>query len=517
MRSKWHKRRNERGVTMLLVMVMIPLFLIPLVGLAVDATMLYLVQAKLSAAVDGAALGAGRLLGTPADPQEIANEFLNVNFPTGYWGSTNVTRNINVTTSSGTHTINVAATADVPLLFMRVIGQNYSTVAANATATRRDTRVMLVLDRSGSMNTTDPVSGLNVFTTMQSSAAQFVGMFTPGTDELGLVVLSGSAIVAYPTSRPYDPNPRGTGGPDTSFASTSTTGPMFTQISTMRAGGGTGIPEALSLAYLELQKAHYRDLLANGVDNRMNSIVLFTDGVPDSIAVHPNDASALPNSNSLSSSSPCVNNPETASPGTHMAGYIVTPGNPPTWGTSSGLYILSAYDNSQTLTSWLQNPVSDMNSISPATAIQGCSGLGNGSPKIFRLTDLRQIPRFDYYGNSTSGTAYTYSALDYNGTAYDPTRPTIGYQLALASWNATDNVGQTIRSQSIMNPVAIYTIGYTGDGGTDAPLLKRLANTQDSTSYDATQQTGLYIEITSADQLTAAFKAVASNLLRLAR
>ena len=41
--------------------------------------MLYIVQAKLSAAVDGAALGAGRLLGTQANPQEIAGEFLRAN------------------------------------------------------------------------------------------------------------------------------------------------------------------------------------------------------------------------------------------------------------------------------------------------------------------------------------------------------------------------------------------------------------------------------------------------------
>jgi hypothetical protein len=66
-------------------------------------------------------------------------------------------------------------------------------------------------------------------------------------------------------------------------------------------------------------------------------------------------------------------------------------------------------------------------------------------------------------------------------------------------------------------PVAIYTIAYSGNGGTDRGLLKRLANTQDSTSYDPTQQSGIYVEVHSADQLNAAFSMVASELLRLAK
>ena len=70
----------RRGSTLVLFTLMLPTMLIPLAGLGIDATMLYIVQAKLAAAVDGAALGAGRLLGTLASPNEIAGEFLNANF-----------------------------------------------------------------------------------------------------------------------------------------------------------------------------------------------------------------------------------------------------------------------------------------------------------------------------------------------------------------------------------------------------------------------------------------------------
>ena len=98
------------------------------------------------------------------------------------------------------------------------------------------------------------------------------------------------------------------------------------------------------------------------------------------------------------------------------------------------------------------------------------------------MSGLAKIPPQDYYGNSSSGTAYTQGVL-YNKYAisYDPTKPTNGYHMGLASWNVTDNAAQKILSDSAMN-VAIYTIGFTGNGGVDAALLKRMANTQDSSS-----------------------------------
>ena len=508
-------RSSQRGGTLVLVMMMLPLFMVPLIGLGIDATMLYIVQAKLSAAVDGAALGAGRLLGTNANTREIAGEFLNVNFPAAYWGSRNLTPDIVVTNTLGTHKIQVNATVDVPLLFMRVLGTTSTTVAANATATRQDTRVVLVLDRSNSMNTTDPISHLNVFTAMKASANQFTGMFTPGTDELGLVVFGGSSFVAYPAEAlPFSTDPHSSGGPDTSFGTSSTAGPMFDQITATTAGGGTSMAEALTFAYIELQKAHYHDI-STGSDNRLNAIVLFTDGVPSVMAVNPNDNSNLPTSNALKSTSGCTYNPENANANTHMRGWVGAPNSPPGWGTSVGMYLVGAYDTGNTLNYWLSHPTADQTTSSPSNAISNCAGLGRNSN--YNLNDLAKVPPLDIYGNSTDGTGYVNSSLAYDGTNYDRTKPTVGYHLALGIWNATDNVGRTIRSQTAMNPVTIFTIGYTGNGGTDAGLLKRLANTQDSSSYDVGQQTGQYYEVHSADQLSGAFAAVASSLLRLAK
>ena len=96
--------------------VLLPTILL-LLGLAIDLSILYLVQARLSAAVDGAALGAGRLLGTSANSSEIAGEFLSANYPNGFWGTTNLVPNITVTTNASLHTIVVSATVRRPFCF----------------------------------------------------------------------------------------------------------------------------------------------------------------------------------------------------------------------------------------------------------------------------------------------------------------------------------------------------------------------------------------------------------------
>ena len=293
MRTNQHtaSRRRQRGSTLILFTLMLPSLLIPIVGLGIDATMLYIVQAKLSAATDGAALGAGRLLGTLADPAEIAGEFLAVNFPTnntaGFWGAFDLQPTINYTAGI-TKTISVNATAKVPLLFARIFGQPYATVAALSVATRSDSRVVLVIDRSGSMNQSDGV-GSTVIEDAKSFASGFVQKFTEGTDELGLVVFDGSAVVGYPTGT-WTPaiSLASTGGPNKTF-NDGTTNDMPHQIGRIDADSGTGMAEALSIAYIELQKAHMRDLNADGIDTRLNSIVVLTDGVPSAVSLYANN------------------------------------------------------------------------------------------------------------------------------------------------------------------------------------------------------------------------------------
>src|SRR3984885_5081248 len=121
MHSIPQRKRGRRGSVMVMFTLMLPVLMM-MVGLAVDRTMLFIVEAKLDSAVDGAALGAGRLLGTPANTPEIAGEFLSANFPASYWGAYALTPTITSTDVLSLHTVSVGATVKVPLLFMRIFG-----------------------------------------------------------------------------------------------------------------------------------------------------------------------------------------------------------------------------------------------------------------------------------------------------------------------------------------------------------------------------------------------------------
>lgn len=552
MRCRFKTRHGQRGATIIMLMLMVPLVLLPLVGLAIDATRIYIVQSKLSAAVDGAALGAGRLLGTNANTTEIAGEFLHANFPEGYWSTNNLTPNITFSNNLGSQKITVAASVNVPLTFIRVLGFSQSQISAAAVATRAVTRVIMVLDRSGSMDNTDPVTGKNVFDTMKAGAQWFASRFTPGYDELGVVMFSGSGIVAYPKNWPWDPSPTGAGGPDKSFATDpqNQVGPIFDQLSAMDVGGGTNMSEALTMAYVEMQKAHNRDLAANGSDNVLNTIVLFTDGVPSAMSVYLNDPTPGQTAiklfgNNTSTQSKCNN--VTANAGdatTQMKGWLAVPGAPPTWSYTVGLYQNARTDPNHNLSWWVGSQNGSMFQLANSNPLSGCKWLDNPNSAIHNSTnitldttsskvnynaylpDMKKVPDFDMYGNATTGAAYQNSVLvsgthtsHPNTASYDPNTPLTGYNLAAGMWNATDSIGKAIRAQTAMSQIQIFCIGYTGNSpGTDSGLLLRLSNaSSDSSSWDPTQPIGKFYLVNDANQLSAAFDAVASSLLRLAQ
>jgi Flp pilus assembly protein TadG len=509
MRSILQAKDRRRGSVMIMFTLMLPVLMM-MVGLAVDRTMLFIVEAKLDAAVDGAALGAGRLLGTNANTNEIAGEFLAANFPASYWGSYALTPTISSTDVLSLHTVNVGASVKVPLLFMRMFGPGYNSITAFSQATRRDSRIVMVLDRSGSM--TSQIANL------RTAATQFTGMFST-SDELGLVVLGSSAIVAYPTTRPYNAVPGNVGGPDSNYATTQTGGDMLDMITAMQPGGDTGTAEALSLAYIELQKGHNRDLLAYGVDSRLNAIVFFTDGMPTSIAVNLNTTTTSAGSSVKTSGTTCTYKTTTTA-ADEMIGWIGDWGFGVSNGYSSGLYTLASQGTNTALW-WMQNASADVSLISPTTPIAGCAylhGIGQNGSTTTDLTDLAHIPTYDLYNNSTTDSFYTQSWIyQQSNVAYDPTKVTSQYHLGIAAWNAADNAGTTIRTQTAMGPIVIYTIGYTGDGGVDTALLERLANSKGSPSYNATQPTGVYVVADTSADVLAAFYTVASSILRLAK
>lgn len=512
MQSVRSSSRRRRGGALVLFTLMLPFVILPMVGLAIDGAMLFNVKAKLVSAVDGGAIAAARSLNVgmnfddqKASATKTAEQFVHANFPAGYWGSRNVTFDPPVDVREDTtatirrRTVAITASVEVPLLFMRIIGQRSATVRAWGTAARRDVRMVLVLDKSHSM--VGPDSDGAPMNALKAAAADFVGKFSEGRDQLGLVVFGGSALVAFP---PFDPD-TGT-GPTSTFKSASPS--IETLIGSMKAGyTNTGMAEALSLAYDELLK--------HPLTGAFNVIVLFTDGMPNGITAKFNETGS-----SVIKSGHCAY-AQTTEASKVMIGTLAQQNSWSTAHRSNANYGILQRMNAPTtghptVTSWLAEDKNQEGTI-PAPPSQGCSYTG-GHPSAV-AQDLNAIPSLDLFGNPTDGGGYIYSKLyhDHGGVGLNLSNVDVAYQVGLASWNAVDGAARRIRNDTHGITPVIYTIGLEGSDGADAALMKRISNVNDSSNYayDSSKPAGKYFPAPDTGYLQQAFSQVASEILRL--
>ena len=510
-----HRGDRRSGSALVLFSVLLPTLIVPMVGFAIDGTVLYMVKAKLSTAVDGGTISAARSLsaGMSFDSQKAAatktaQEFVEANFPKGYWGTNGITYDPAINVQEDTQssikrrTVEVTAKVDVPLLFMRLLGKSTASVQAYSKAARRDVRLVLVLDRSSSMS--------GVISDLRNAAADFVNRFAEGRDQVGLVVFGGSAIVAFP---PRDPtNPDAGTGPANNFKSASPS--VTTLINAINSGSNTGMAEGLWLAYKELKK--------NPLAGALNLIVLFTDGLPNGITAYFNNDDNT--KNVIAAASGCTYKTPGVDPVTHaiipntrMIGFISQQSGFAMNGTVSGIFSLMNLTQDAShpdVKSWMS---SAQESVIPNPASKTCAYYPDAN-KANVPTDLKGIPAVDYYGNATNGLNYRASAgYKSVGTALDMTKESSPYHIGLASWNATDEAAKRIRTDANLSPV-IYCIGYNGGSETpDEVLMKRIANANDpaNTIYDAGKPAGLYVMAPTPAQMANAFGKVASEILRL--
>ncbi|MBV9157683.1 MAG: VWA domain-containing protein, partial [Acidobacteriaceae bacterium] len=249
---------------MLLFTFLLTFVLLPVIGLAIDGSITYWMKARLSAAVDASALATARglsvgenLTSQTANAIATGDSYFNANFPPGVMGTSvqNAGGEPTITISTGTlNTLvaTVSASVNVPLYFLRIMGFKNATLAATGTATRRVTNVILVIDRSYSMQQAGACG------TMIASAQNFVNDFVDGRDTLGLISFQATPNLDF--------------APNLYFKSTS---PNLTSVlGTAVCTGYTNTSSALNLAYQEI-KAINQPLA-------LNVIVLFTDGNADS-------------------------------------------------------------------------------------------------------------------------------------------------------------------------------------------------------------------------------------------
>lgn len=496
-------RKNQKGMAVIMTALTM-LVSIPLVGLAVDVSVLYMIRGKLYQAVDAAALAGARALANGAtaaaqasSAQAAATAFFNANFPTGYWATSNMqfaTPIVDSTSTPNYRTVTTSATVSAPLYFLRVLGQNTSTIAASSQAGRRDVLMMLVLDRSSSMNSYQ-FQGSYPCAIMVTDATQFLNYFALGRDMVGLVVF-GSSVFTYPPTTTFK----------TPDANGNTVASLIAQIGPKNCNGNTNMDEAMYQAY--------NQIVTTNATTRANVIVLMTDG-------RPNGFTGL----YYNTNTPAVDLRK--NPGSCDTAELTLQGEVEQWaggpkppGPNNPVAGLSQ----ETSSSVLGN-----DGAYPQPAGNGCAMQNN--IEWAPVTDFTQIASSDVHGNSTTG---NYSVNNpnapYNGAAcgLNISSP---QDIEVCSVNAVDNMATAIRQNAVLRP-AIYTIALEGNAPSDPPdtlLLRKMANDptmQNDPSTTAqlywTQQNpgqtvGYFADAPDPSQLSAAFNSIAERItVRLA-
>lgn len=262
------RQSRERGMAIMMYAMML-FFVVSCVGLAVDVGTIFMIKARLSAAVDAAALAAGRSVNLQNTVSEAtsaattsADQFFAANFPTGYFnsiGTPTVTPSFTQQTDAngnpnGILNIQVAASVTAPTYFMNIFNVPSITVSSSGTASRRGLVLMLVLDTSSSMNTATTPTACQA---MVTAAQNFLTLMSP-FDQVGLVTFNLTASMMD--------------------APTTTRTQVNSDIGAITCGSNTNTISALELAYEQIQKTN--------LPLALNEIILFTDGSPNGITAY---------------------------------------------------------------------------------------------------------------------------------------------------------------------------------------------------------------------------------------
>jgi len=467
-------RRDHQHGAILVLAALSLIVLCGAVGLAIDAGRAYGVKARLNAAVDAAAIATARALAEGnsegerlTHAREAGLRFFRLNYPAGFLGATASEPAIDTRKlEDGRWVVDISASADMPTTFMRVLGRNAFEVSAAGQATRRDLDVMLVMDSSGSL-------GSAMSPLKQAAINNFISRFVagPGGDRVGLVSFAAGAVVDVPIDK------TATRGFDRAA--------MTTAINRLSAVGTTATAEGLARALAEL------DAIPSGLRSGLRVILLFSDGAPNVI-----------NGRFL-----------------RADGSIVPPDGPGNLhseaGSSSmlagGRLLCAASDGACQVV-----PADRRN----GAAIWYSSG---DHPSVERpqITYLPLIGSGDVPLASHNGQRALTTAAGTPDHPYENTRCNVNR----AARNMVENIAHRARNEDIriytiglgsqLNGLEIGFCGYTLAAEQGSALLRRVANTADSDSLDASQPRGLYCFAAEPQELDRCFSAIASEVLRL--
>jgi Flp pilus assembly protein TadG len=480
-----NRRKLSKGMAVLVTTVAM-VFIIPAVGLSIDAGMLYAIKARLAAASDAASLAAARSLsvGLTIDEQRAnaittAQRFFQANFPTGYMGTRNSSVTVVVDESVlKVRTVLTTASADAPSYFMKFLGFGDTTVRAAGKASRRDVNVMLVLDRSGSLDTASACGNV------RDAAKGFIGQFASGRDRLGLITFGGTYRLDFAPATDYK---------------TRTGSNLVTMLDQLNCTGGTNPAQAFHLAY--------KQLVAVNEPGALNVILFFTDGQPNALTNNWPVRTVARGYTSYPASPPTSTSRSSCSSTTDKYGWAYT--------TST-----SNYD----VTNGLRRPDApaipvienfETSSTYNAADSTNCAYTSNNTNVEY---DIAWLPAQTLMPDGTTVPVTGYKTpLE---TFTDPLG-NVRYRvnrrdtLINAATNALDNVATIARNDN--RRIVVYSVGLGGVGAAEDTLLRRVANDPDSPIHTTSTPDGLYVYAPDSAALNQAFYRIASEILRLAR
>jgi len=461
---------------------------LPAVGLSVDLGIAYAAKARLQSSTDGAVMAATRALGRgmneasrQTEARETATRFFQANLGSGWLGLRS--GNIDVTfpaSAPKTTTVKIDTTALLPTYFMRVLGKTDMVIHSVSAASRRDVNIMLVIDRSGSLEQSGSCGAL------REAVKSFVVNFQEGRDKVGMVTYGTTYRVVHDLS--------------TNFRTGSTS--LVDQADAINCDGWTNSAAAYSVAYNQLAAANEPGAL--------NAILLFTDGMPNTVTMPrlkvkaSSSCTSKGNRFGVISEGGGIYDPV---PGTTGSESVPIPDDDGCqFGGGTSLSRLVKDIESLTRSAADGNTGDDTGDEGNITGKNKGNAYGRGG----RIWDNWPVDQ-DAFGNSLFG----YKSVNRDGNG----RVTLdGNSVRNSGANALANAATRVRTDSVRTglDVVTYVIGlgnYTG--APELELLNRVANTPASPAHDGSKPVGLMIYADQAGELEAAFSQICSEMLRL--
>jgi Flp pilus assembly protein TadG len=478
------KRRLLRQDGFVLVyMAMVTTALLLFTGLAVDSGRAYLVKAQLTKAVDGAALGAARALNS-GDPKGEATRIFKANFPPGYLGTSSATDptadpaffSTQVVPASALNIVTVKATAVLPTTFMKLGNFTSMTVGSTGEATRRMVDLSLVLDVSSSIGSQWP--------TVRDAARAFINGFDKNGDRLSLIMFGNGANVvdAMPSSRGFNKTQ------------------VMADVSNNLPGGSTNMVEGFYRGWDELRS------VPAGSQSGLRVIVLFTDGASnavDGLYDASGNSKALrtwdfpknyPDPDSQTWDNPQIDGLYDAQSGTASPSYSLRPAN---WNNYGPGDILSQVPYLPLTTTHTHHRSSGIPTSFP---LQSSALRVNGAPQ-----DTKRGLRHKNVGTGK----YPAEIFNINNAARNVLE-------IIADQARNDNGDYKIRVYTIgMGELVQYDLGTMPEKPAD--ILRRISNDATSPDFNTNQLEGKFYYAKTAGDVSPAFAALQSQLIRLSK